>query len=177
MTTPVFSAPLEALLTSPVVAHGPVLFDILPHVGEALRADRCFLYLRNPRSAMGKIAFCWCRNRSVPDVTEPAWKTDPSIANEDPLFAAALRADPSVFVEDVETADPATVNRAFEARTFGHRALIHAHLVHEGELWGILQPCVFGQPRRWSTSERQWIEALLPRLLPRAIAFVRETGV
>ena len=156
---------------------GPVLYDLLSLVVESLRVDRCFLYLRNPQTAVGKIAFCWCRNASVPDVTEPAWKSDEHIAEKDPLFAAALRTAPSVYVEDVETADPAVVNRDFEARTFGHRALIHAHVADRGELWGILQPCVFGQPRMWSETDRQLIEALLPRLLPLVQTYVAEVSI
>jgi GAF domain-containing protein len=169
-------AALEAFLKFSQ-APGPLLAALLSIIGELLQVERCFLYLRNPHSAIGKIAFCWCRHPSIPDVTEPAWKTDTFIAREDPLFAAALRTEPSIFVEDVETADPAVVNRDFEARTFGHRALIHAHIVQDRQLWGILQPCVFGQPRHWSKSDRQLVEAVVPRLLPLVQQYVAERQI
>jgi GAF domain-containing protein len=168
--------PIETLLNS-ALPPGPVLYDLLGLIGEELKADRCFLYLRNPQSVMGKIAFCWCRDASIPDVTEPAWKTDISIALKDPLFAAALKAEPSIYIDDVKTADPAVVNREFEAHTFGHRALIHAHITEGRKLWGILQPCVFGQPRAWTPAERRLIEAILPRLKPLVMAYVKESGV
>ncbi len=58
------------------------------------------------------------------------------------------------------------LNKAFENRTIGHRALIHAHITDHGELWGILQPCQFGHPRRWTGYERGFVEDLLPQLLP-----------
>ncbi|MEG4573247.1 hypothetical protein QUA56_11210 [Microcoleus sp. N3A4] len=48
------------------------------------------------------------------------------------MFAAALRSEPSIFVEDVETVNPEFVNKDFEAKEFGHRALIHAHLCADG---------------------------------------------
>jgi GAF domain-containing protein len=174
MKNSLLPASFEPLLST-TDTPGPALSDLLALVGEELRADRCFLYLRNPKTVMGRIAFCWCRDASIPNVTESAWKTDISIALKDPLFAAALRTDPSIYVEDVKVADPAVVNQDFEARTFGHRALIHAHITEGRKLWGILQPCVFDQPRQWLASDRQLIEELLPRLLPLVKAYIRQT--
>ena len=117
-------------------------------VGENLNCDRVFLYLRNPQTQTGTVPYCWCRNSKYPDVTTGEWKKEPeSLAQEDPLFAAALRTEPSIFVEDVETANPAIVNKDFEAKAFGHRALIHAHLCSDGLLWGVLQPCVLDRSR------------------------------
>ena len=89
------------------------------------------------------------------------------------MFAAALKAQPSIFVEDVETAGPEVLNREFEHQTFGHRALIHAHLRSEQTLWGILQACVFEEPRVWSQGDRQLIEQTVTQLTPFAIDYVR----
>lgn len=151
-----------------------LLQHLLPAVGKALQADRCFLYLRDPDKEKGKIVFCWCRNSTIPDVTERAWKDDTAtLPKEDPLFAAALQVRPSIYIEDVTTADPTIVNRAFENKTFGHRALIHAHLTHEGRLWGILQPAIFGHPRKWMATDRLLIEALLPRMVEPVIAYMK----
>lgn len=157
---------------------GVVFSALLPALGGVLQCDRCFLYLRAPQTQIGKIAFCWRRSDRFPDVTDPDWKAEPaSLPNEDPLFAAALRTEPSIFVEDVETASPEVVNRDFERENFGHRALIHAHLCHEGQLWGILQPCVFEQPRVWTQRDRSIITQLDPKITPLAVAYVKSTKI
>jgi len=155
-----------------------VFREILPALGDLLQCDRCFLYLRNPQTKMGKIAYCWLRRDQYPDVTDADWKKEPeSLPQEDPLFAAALRAEDSIFVEDVETASPEVVNVDFERENFGHRALIHAHLRQDGQLWAILQPCMFGQPRVWTDLDHSVIAQLEPKLAPLAVAYVKEAGV
>lgn len=152
-----------------------VFAELLPLLGKTLKCDRCFLYLRDPETKLGKVTHCWRRNWQIPEILDPDWKPEPdSLAQEDPLFAAALRAEPTIFIEDVETADPQVVNRSFERENFGHRALIHAHLRHDGALWGILQPCLFGQPRTWTESERSVITQVEQQLTPLAIAYVTE---
>jgi len=172
-----------------------VFSALLPALGEVLQCDRvneaapqelagrpsvhrCFLYLRNPQTKIGKIAFCWRRSDQYPDVTDSDWKEEPeSLPNEAPLFAAALRTEESIFVEDVETASPEVVNRDFEQKNFGHRALIHAHLCQDGLLWGILQPCVFGQPRVWTEFDRSVIAQLVKKITPLAVAYVKAAGI
>ncbi len=150
-----------------------VFAELLPLLGKKLDCDRCFLYLRNPNTNMGKVTHCWRRNEQIPEILDPEWKLEPaSLPQEDPLFAAALRAEPSIFVEDVETADPQVVNRSFEQENFGHRALIHAHLRQDGTLWGILQPCLFGKPRIWSDTDHSLITQVTQQLTPFAIAYV-----
>jgi GAF domain-containing protein len=150
-----------------------IFLALMPALGEALGCDRTFLYLRSPQHRMGRVPFCWRRSEGIPEIYDPDWKPEPpSLVKEDPMFAAAVRAEPSIFVDDVETADPEVLDRAFEAKTFGHRALIHAHLCQDGELWGILQPAVFGRPRLWSQDDRELIESALARLTPIAIAYV-----
>lgn len=147
---------------------------LLPALGKVLQCDRCFLYLRNPATKTGTMSYCWIRNDEIPNVLDTNRRLEPeSLPGEDPLFAAALRTEPSIFVEDVETADPKVVNLAFERREFGHRALIHAHLCQDGQLWGILQPCIFGQPRVWSEFDRVVIEQVVKKITPLAIAYVK----
>ncbi len=146
---------------------------ILPIIGEVLQCDRCFLYLRNPQTKWAKVAYCWRRNQDIPDITDSDWRLDPeSLPQEDPLFAAALRCDPSVYVEDIETASPEVVNQEFERENFGHRALIHAHLCQNHQLWGILQPCVFGKKRVWTEFDRAFVTQLENKLTPLAVAYV-----
>ncbi len=154
-----------------------VFSALMPTVGEVLQCDRTFLYLRNPQTLYGKAAFCWRRSDEFPDVSEPDWKKEPtSLPKEDPMFAAAVRTEPSIFVEDVETASPEVVNLAFEQENFGHRALIHAHLCQDGGLWGILQPCIFGKPRIWTQKDRSIIAYLEKKITPLAVAYVKASG-
>ncbi|RIV21286.1 GAF domain-containing protein [Fibrisoma montanum] len=150
------------------------LHQVVEEVANALNADRCFLYVRQPDQHHGRIAFCWCRDETIPNVIQPDWQEDTTdLPEDDPLFRAAITLKPSVYVDDVETAGPDVLNREFEHKTFGHRALIHAHITWEGELWGILQPCLFGQPRHWTDDEKRQIEAILPKLQPVIEQFVR----
>lgn len=163
-----FEAPLHSQTST------RVMDDILARLGQQLQCDRVFLYLRSPDTQLGRVPFCWKKQPSVPTIYDPDWKPeDPALAKDDPMFAAALKAQPSIFVEDVETASSEVLNREFERQTFGHRALIHAHLCSEQILWGILQACIFGEPRVWSQRDRQLIEQAVTRLTPFAIDYVR----
>lgn len=146
---------------------------LMPALGTFLQCDRCFLYLRDPQTRLGRVPFVWVRSSEIPTVFDADWKLEPaSLGDEDPMFAAALRTAPSIFVEDVETASSDVLNRQFEQENFGHRALIHAHLSYEGQLWGVLQPSVFGRSRSWTDSERQVIDQLVPAITPMAVSYV-----
>jgi len=168
---------LQKILSQVFASNGEpdaVFSALLPALCEVLECDRCFLYLRDPHTRIGKTPYCWLRNDQYPDVSTKTWETEPlSLPEEDPLFAAALRTAPSIFIEDVETADPQVVNRDFEAQNFGHRALIHAHLCQDGRLWGVLQPCVFGQPRVWSEFDQLVINQVVEKITPIAITYVK----
>ncbi|MGB3201592.1 MAG: GAF domain-containing protein [Nodosilinea sp.] len=162
----------EALAQGQSIA--PTMSDVLAVLGQQLHCDRVFLYMRSPQSKMGRVPFCWRARPSVPVIYDPDWKPeDPALVQDDPMFAAAIDTQPSLFIEDVETADPEVLNREFERQTFGHRALIHAHLSLERNLWGILQACVFDHPRTWSQSDRRTIEQSVAWLTPIAMTYVR----
>ncbi|MBW4507641.1 MAG: GAF domain-containing protein [Scytonematopsis contorta HA4267-MV1] len=163
---------INSILTSHQEAD--VIFSkLLPALGEFLKCDRCFLYLRDPETRLGRVPFYWVRTSDIPVVYDESWKSEPSsLEDEDPMFAAALRTEPSIFIEDVETADPKVLNRQFEQENFGHRALIHAHLCQDGQLRGVLQPCVFGQPRVWSQQEKAVIEEVVQAITPLAVTYV-----
>ncbi len=151
----------------------PIIEDVLAVLGQQLRCDRVFLYLRSPDFQVGRVPVCWRKQPSVPIVYDPTWKLEASdLPKADPMFAAAINAQPSIFVEDVETAGPKVLNREFERQTFGHRALVHAHLCLEQKLWGILQACIFDTPRTWSQRDRQLIEQAVAWLTPVAMTYV-----
>jgi GAF domain-containing protein len=173
MTTQIYSQALAAILTAEKPPH-EIFAALLPALGELLQCDRCFLYVRNPRTQMGRVIECWRLSPNYPLILDPEWKSESdSLPQDDPLFAAALRTDPSIFIEDVETAAPNMVNREFEHRVFGHRALIHAHLCQEQQLWGILQPCVFEYPRVWTEDDRAVITQVEQQLTPLVVTYVQ----
>ncbi|SNR81442.1 GAF domain-containing protein [Hymenobacter mucosus] len=156
---------LEAVLSTALVP-AEQLQQALDLVGPQVRADRCFLYVRDPAKGKGHIAFVWRLDEAVPDPRHD-WQDDTTdLPQQDPLFRAALADKPSVYVEDVLQAGPEVLNQEFERRTFGHRALVHGHITSQGQLWGILQPCVFAHPHHWTAAEREYLEAALPLLLP-----------
>jgi hypothetical protein len=103
-----------------------ILSALMPEIANFMLCNRCFLYLRNPETRWGKVAFCYCRDPALPNITDRSWQLESAaLERQDPMFAAALNCQPSIFVEDVETADDRLVNREFERQHFGHRALIH----------------------------------------------------
>lgn len=151
-----------------------ILPVVVTLIGETLECDRCFLYLRDPATRMGKVPFCWRRHDHIPEVWDADWKLEPpSLSTEDPMFAAALQTAPSIYVDDVEVASPNVLNRQLEQEHFGHRALIHAHLCQDGQLWGVLQPSVFGHPRQWTSRDRQRMTSVEQAIVPFAIAYIQ----
>jgi GAF domain-containing protein len=173
--TPTPLLALEVLLAASA-SPAAKLQSALELIGPFLRVDRCFLYVRDPAQGRGRIAFVWRLDEAVPDPRHD-WQDDTgALPRQDPLFRAALAAQPSVFVDDVREAGPEVLNEAFERTTFGHRALVHAHLTEGQALWGILQPCVFGHPRHWTAAERDYLNAAVPLLLPVVQAYVRALG-
>jgi hypothetical protein len=147
---------------------------LMPALGESLECDRCFLYLRDPQTQMGRVPSCWIRDASIPRIYDTDWKAErKSLPLQDPMFAAALRSSPSITVNDVETASPQVLNLRFEQENFGHRALIHAHLCQDQFLWGVLQPCVFNAPKDWSIREQQLVDQVVNLITPHAINYVK----
>ncbi|NJR38834.1 MAG: GAF domain-containing protein [Leptolyngbyaceae cyanobacterium CSU_1_4] len=162
-------APLDAVFASH--AEPEALFEaLLPAVCKVLQTDRCFLVIRQPSTRLSRV-FCWQRSPQFPDLTTHRWQPEEPWENDDPMFAAALRAAPSIFVEDVETARATVLNLEFERVNFGHRALIHAHICQDGTLHGILQPCIFGQPRIWSETDRQIVARVIEQVKPLVVQY------
>lgn len=149
---------------------------LLPAICNVLQTDRCFLDVRNPYTRIYR-NFCWRRKPEFPDISTNGWQQEQEWEHEDPMFAASLRAEESIFIDDVETASPTVLNREFERKYFGHRALIHAHICKDGNLWGILQPCIFEHPRAWSDSDRSVIHQVTQRLTVPVISYVQAAGV
>lgn len=146
---------------------------LMPALCQLLNCDRCFLYIRQPQTGQGRITHCYSRSSEYPNLTGGEWIEEGDVAAKDPLMAIAFRTPEAVFVEDIETAGAEVLNLDYEREGFGHRALIHAPIYYDGELYGILEPCVFGQPRAWTERDRQItalvqekVGNLIPDLLP-----------
>lgn len=149
--------------------------ELMEAIAQYLNSDRCFLYLRDPHTRLGRVPFCWTRTPEVPTVYDEAWKPEPeSLPDEDPMFAAALATQPSIFVEDVQTASSDVLNAKFEQENFGHRALIHGHLCHDNQLWGVLQPCMMTQPRSWTAEERSIFNQIVEKITPIAVQYIEQ---
>lgn len=140
---------------------------LMPALCEVLNCDRCFLYIRNPEIAQGKITHCYCTSPEWNDLTGESWdEEDENITAKDPLMALAYRTPEAIFVDDIETAGSDLVNREYEQDFFKHRALIHAPIYCNGQFCGVLEPCVFHQPRPWTEHDRQLVAAVQARLAP-----------
>ncbi len=103
-----------------------VFAALMPALCDAMKCDRCFLYVRNPQTAQGRITHCYSRSPDFPNLVGANWVEEGHIAAKDPLMAIAFRIPEAVFVDDVETAGAEVVNLPYEREVFGHRALIHA---------------------------------------------------
>ena len=146
---------------------------LMPALGEVLRCDRCFLYLREPTKGQGRITHCWARDGRAAEWIGAAWLEDPT-APQDPLMTIALQTPVAVFVEDIETASSAVVDRAYEREKFRHRALVHAPIYLKDALIGVLECSMFEIPRAWSEGDRQLIAALQAKLTSPAQAYLKQ---
>ncbi|MEO0374394.1 MAG: GAF domain-containing protein [Cyanobacteria bacterium P01_A01_bin.17] len=156
-----------------------VFSELMPVLGSLLQCDRIFLYLRHPDNRMGCTPFCWQQSEevpSLPDSYSAQWSLeDPQqLEQKDPLFAAALTGKPSIFIEDIEAAANDIINKELEHQQFGHRALAHAHLSHDHQLWGILEPCMFDQPRTWTAFDQALINYTVAQSELLAVNYVKE---
>jgi GAF domain-containing protein len=150
-----------------------IFSELMVNIGALLECDRCFLYLRDPATSVGRVEFCWIRDSSIPKIYDSDWKQEPTCLSEkDPMFAAALRTEPSIFVEDVKTESSNILSQAFEESNFGHRALIHAHLCQSNQLWGVLQPCIFKSARKWREIEKKIINQIVLNITPIAVEYI-----
>lgn len=130
------------------------------------QCDRCFLYLRDPKTAQGRVTHCHSTSPEWEDMTRSDWVEEGDIASKDPLMAIAFRTSESIFVEDIETAGTEVVNLPLEQEVYKHRAFIHIPIYDQGQLCGILEPCVFGQPRIWTAGDRAIAPLIQEKLAP-----------
>ena len=154
------------------------LTALMPLLCRELDCDRCALFLRDPETLLSRMTHAWARAPEFELAREDRGWTpqSPTLVEDDPMFAEALVNPEALYIEDIETADPALVNAPYEREHFGHRALVHAPLFHEGAMYGILEPCVFGEPRIWTVSNRETVSGVQRALAPLAARYVAENA-
>lgn len=138
-----------------------VFLNLMPAVVDELQCDRTFLYIRDPQRQRTRITHGYSRDNRWPTMVQSGWSAEsPSLNSKDPLTASAYQSPEAKFIDDIETASPGTLDLAMERAVFGHRALVHAPIYYEDEFYGILEPCVFDEPRIWTERDRNLIAGL-----------------
>lgn len=164
---------LQALLVSR--ASTDARLDKLPAAyAAAIDCDRCVLFLRDPHTRRSRPTHAWQRKPEYALAREDrGWQVEsPTLSDDDPMFAEALRNPEALYIEDVLAADPALVNGPYEVAHFGHRALIHAPFYHDGLMYGILEPCMIETPRAWSAADRAVTALVQERMAPTVADYV-----
>lgn len=163
---------IEALFQS--AATPAVLLEaLMPAIGRALDCERCLLFLRDPLRCRSRMTHGWWDKAEHAYERAAKWSKEPAtLAAEDPLFAEALRNPRALFIDDIEGAAPGVLDVDYERTEFRHRALVHAPLYDNARCYGVLEPCVFDAPRRWSAKDRALVEWLQRQLGPIAAAYV-----
>lgn len=148
-----------------VLQHGAdpnaALTTLMSTMVETLQCDRCFLFIRDPQRQRTRITHGYSRDARWPTMVQTGWSREsPNLNSKDPLTLSAYHSSEAKFIEDIETAPPGTLDLQLERSVFGHRALIHAPIYADNEFYGILEPCVFDVPRRWTDRDRTLIQTL-----------------
>ncbi|MEX0809669.1 MAG: GAF domain-containing protein [Dongiaceae bacterium] len=152
------------------------LTALMPALAKALNCERCVMFLRDPKTHRGRAVHRWA---ALPEFTlrreDRGWELMPAtLVDDDPMYAEAMRNPEALYIDDIETADPALVNTAYEKEHFGHCGLVHAPVYHQGEMYGVLEPSSMAKPRVWSNADKALIAAVQARIAPVVAAFVKE---
>ncbi|MFM7425183.1 MAG: GAF domain-containing protein [Elainella sp.] len=154
-----------------------LLTALMPALCQVWQCERCFLCLRDPATTLTRITHSYCLRDDREDLIEADWVPEDDAILNDPLMILAFQTAEAIYVEDVETADAAVVDLAYEQQVFKNRALIHAPIYVKGNLYGILEPCVFDQPRVWSEYDR-WITVQMQQRLGKwVLRYLIEQGI
>jgi len=151
-----------------------VMGRLMEVYGKAVSSDRCLLFLYNWDRNLSRCTHAW---EAKPEYAlhrrDAGWEEIPAnIATEDPMFGEALHNPEALYIDNVRTADPNLVNAEYELEHFQHHSLIHAPLLEDGVLWGILEPCTIAEPYTWTDHDRAVTAWTQEKLLPLAKAYV-----
>ncbi|MEX2201517.1 MAG: GAF domain-containing protein [Dongiaceae bacterium] len=148
---------------------------LMPAFARALNCERCVMFLRDPETNRGRAVHRWAAAPAFElRRADRGWEAMPAtLLDDDPMYAEAMVNPEALYIEDIETAGPALLNAAYEREHFGHRALVHAPVWHEGKMYGILEPSSMTEPRIWSAADKALVAAVQARIGPVVAAFVR----
>ena len=164
-----------AILDSDASPH-EILTALMPALARALGCERCIMFLRDPKTDKGRAVHRWA---SRPDYAlrreDRGWQANPpDLVAKDPMYAQALVDPTALYIDDIETAGPDVLDVTFEREEFRHRALVHAPVYHEGEMYGVLEPSSIVEPRKWTDADRRLIAEVQDKIDPIVAAFVKE---
>lgn len=153
----------------------PVFFDrLMLGMVELLQCDRCYLYLRDPQLKMCQIAHCYCVHPEIPNLTQTNAETEPFYRRDtDPLFAAAIAGEPAIYIDNIGNLLSETANCYWQKNYGDHQALMQAHIILDGELWGIIQAANFNSPRPWAKFDKDIISLVVDKITPLVTVEVR----
>lgn len=154
----------------------PVFFDnLMCGMVELLKCDRCYLYIRDPQLLEYQIPHCYCIHPEIPDLTQTRQNTEPFYRpQQDPLFAAAIKGEPAIYIEDIEKLFGDEQNRDFWQQNYSEqKSLIQAHISIDGELWGIIQAAQFNRTRPWTRFDRSLISQVVDKITPLTTVYVK----
>ena len=142
---------------------------------ELLGCDRCHLYIRDPELLIGQTLHCHRVHPEIPDAKDIKPYSEPSyLAEQDPLFAAAVECEQSIFIDELESVSSKESDLAFFRQHYqGQTALIQAHICSNNQLWGIFQAAQFNRPRPWTQFDRSLVATVIDRITPLVSIYVR----
>ncbi len=150
---------------------------LMPIYAREVGADRSLLFLYEPDQKMARCVAAWqAKPEWAMDRDMGTWEPMPeNLAQEDPMFGQALVNPEALYIDDVLNAPPEVLNGPYEVENFKHLALVHAPLLEDGKLYGILEPCTMVAPRAWTDHDKAvtaWTQKQLLPLAKRYIASV-----
>ena len=166
---PAYPGELEAIFHK-ANSDEQLLSQLLPVLGNLLKCDCCFLYLRHPQHRFGKISHYWATSDQYASIVEPDWHSEPEALLDSPLFEAAIATEHSVFVENVDT--EYTNLRKIDPFIRTEQSIAQGHIIKQDQLWGILRVCIFERTRNWMQFDRSLIIHSIQRLQPTVINYM-----
>ncbi|MGD1856575.1 MAG: hypothetical protein ACFB2W_20235 [Leptolyngbyaceae cyanobacterium] len=166
---PAYPGELEAIFHRSE-SDADVLNQLLPVLGYLIKCDYCLLYLRHPRQRYSRITHYWEKTNDHPVIVEDSWHPEDKNLLDSPLFNAALAAEHSVFIENVDDGYKNLHNTDPLVRE--EQAIAQGHIVKDDQLWGILRVGILDRPRLWMQFDHSLIIHSAQRLVPNVINYV-----
>ena len=152
------------------------LFDqLVIAMVDLLKCDRCHLYIRDPELLIGQTLHCHRNSIEIPDMLDSKPYSEPVyFAEKDPLFAAALQCERSIFLDDLASVSPKKGDIAFFAQQYkGQKSLVQGHICSNNQLWGIFQASQFTRSRPWTRFDHNMVHTIIDKITPLVSVYVK----